>query len=41
MFIVTFVGMNLVEAGVIDLVFSEIPTSYFVQSVIMLVQDCA
>lgn len=39
--IVTFVGINLVEAGVIEFVSSEIPAYCFVQFVIMLVQDRA
>lgn len=41
MFIVTFVGINLVEAGVIEFVSSEILASCFILFVIMLVQDCA
>lgn len=41
MFIVTSVGINLVETGVIEFVSSGSPASCFVQFAFMLVQDCA
>lgn len=40
-FLVTFVGINLVEAGVIEFVSSKMPASHSVQFVIMLGQGCA